>query len=106
MAVSVYRVVVRGEFADLTDDQREALLAEVDDHDILRTAFTEVGTFAYDRRLTWWNLRYEVRLGDDDVDRDAAAIGIERATAQLDAWGLGAKHVRATATDMAEVWAR
>lgn len=105
MAVSVHRVVVRGQFADLTEDQRAALLAEVDDHDIFRSSFTEWGTFTYDERLINFNFRYEVRIDPeaDDAD-DPTEVGMARAQASLAEWGLGAKHLRATAADMAAMW--
>lgn len=105
MGSSIHRVVVRGQFADLTDAQRAALLAEVDEHEIFRARYTEHGSFTYERPLVWFNLRYEVRLGSADaVDADPAAIGLERASAQLATWGLGHKHLRATATDMSAMW--
>ncbi len=103
--MKVYRVVVRCQFDGLDDDQRAALLAEADDHDFLKSAFTEWGTFTYDRRLVAFNLRYEVRDADDGDDPlDPVEVGLARARHQLDQWGLGHKHLRATATDMATVW--
>ncbi|MFN8018423.1 MAG: DUF6204 family protein [Acidimicrobiales bacterium] len=109
--MKVYRVVVRGQFDGLDDDQRAALLAEADEHDILRSAFTEWGTFTYDERLVAFNFRYEVRIPDDpaggtggDPPTDPTEVGLARTRAQLAEWGLGHKHLRATATDMASVW--
>lgn len=107
--MKVYRVVVRGQFDGLDDDQRAALLTEADDHDILKSAFTEWGTFTYDRRLVAFNFRYEVRVGGDAVDADGGPVdpvelGLARTRDQFDQWGLGHKHLRATATDMATVW--
>ena len=105
MTARVHRVVVRGQFAGLTDEQRAALLAEVDDHDIFRSSFTEWGTFTYDARLVAFNLRYEVRTDtDDDPPVDPADEGLRRARATLADWGLGATHLRATAADMAAMW--
>ena len=105
MAIAVHRVVVRGQFADLTDDQRAALLAELDEHDIFRSSFTERGTFTYDDRLVSFNLRYEVRQeADGDPPEDPAELGLARARATLAEWGIGAKHLRATAADMAAMW--
>lgn len=107
MAVSVHRVVVRGHFADLTPEQRTALLAEVADHEIFKAAYTEWGTFSYEPNLVAFQFRYEVRAdlaGDDGPPTDAADVGMARATAQLAEWGIGAKHLRVSATDMSQVW--
>jgi hypothetical protein len=123
MATKVHRVVVRGHFDALTDEQRAALLAEIDDHDIFKAAYTEWGSFTYEKNLVWFNLRYEVRTEDEDADSftqlpgaaaggdhgaglrtDAADIGLAKARAQLEQWGLGYKHLRATATDMSTMW--
>lgn len=123
MTTRVHRVVVRGHFDELTDEQRASLLAEVDDHDIFKAAYTEWGTFTYEKNLVWFNLRYEVRTDEDEAGAhaelpgaaaggdhgaglrtDAADIGLAKARAQLDAWGIGYKHLRATATDMSEMW--
>ncbi len=105
----IYRVVVRGQFADLDDHTRARLLEEAPDHDVFRSSFTADGTFTYDTRLVSWNLRYELRVADDPdgspVDaEEAAARCLTRAEAWLDSVELGHKHVRATATDMASMW--
>lgn len=104
----IYRVVVRGHFADLDDATRRALLAEVDAHSVFRSAFTADGTFTYDERLVAFNLRYETRLADEvEVDDPAAAAAAEaqaRAAAWLTSVGIGHKHLRASAADMAELW--
>jgi hypothetical protein len=105
MAVKVFRVVVRGQFDALTPEQREALLAEADEHDFHQVAYTECGTFIYERNLVAFNFRYEVRTDDEDVPTpDPVAIGTAKAAASMAEWGLAAKHVRATATDMSQVW--
>lgn len=103
--MKVHRVVVRGQFDGLDEDQRQALLAEADEHDYLRSAFTEHGTFTYDRRLVAFNFRYEVRVADDaDPPVVPEEVGLAKTRANLDDWGIGHKHLRATATDMATVW--
>ena len=113
MAVTIYRVVVRGQFADLLAAQRVALLAEVDDHDIFKAAYTEWGSFTYERPLVWFQFRYELRMDEDSHDGAAApsdplgdpvAVGLAKAIAQLAEWGIGHKHLRATATDMSTMW--
>lgn len=106
----IYRVVVRGQFADLDDDTRQRLLAEADEHDVFRSAFTADGTFTYDTRLVAFNLRYETRVPDaatengGDPQEAAVTLARERASTWLTSVGLGHKHLRATATDMATMW--
>lgn len=103
----IHRVVVRGQFADLDDDVRAALVVEAAAHDIFRSGFTADGTFTYDERLVAFNLRYEVREPDDtppgDTDRVAAET-MDRASAWLTSVGIGHKHLRATASDQSTMW--
>jgi hypothetical protein len=112
MALHIYRVTVRGFFTELDPDVRARLLDEADEHDALRAAFTEDGTFTYGRALDAFSFRYQlrVRLDDEDDDRalaDATAerAGLDRATAALEAAGITAKRLRVSVTDMADVWA-
>ncbi len=101
----MHRVVVRGQFDGLDGDQRAALLAEADDHDIFKAAYTEWGSFTYERNLVSFSFRYEVRVADDaDLPVDPVEVGLARTRATLDGWGLGHKHLRATATDMSTMW--
>ena len=105
MAVHVHRVVVRGQFDALTDEQRAALLAEADEHTFHKVAYTDWGSFIYERNLVAFNFRYEVRIDDEaDPRPDPVEVGLAKAQASLAEWGLGHKHLRATATDMSEVW--
>ena len=105
MSVSVHRVVVRGQFADLTPEQRSALLAEADEHSFHKVAYREWGTFIYEPNLVAFNFRYEVRIDDDEDPRpDPIDLGLAKAQASLAEWGLGSKHLRATATDMSQMW--
>jgi hypothetical protein len=107
MSVTVHRVVVRGHFADLTPEQRTALLAEADDHSFHQVAYTEWGTFIYEPNLVAFNFRYEVRTDDEQPDgstADPVDVAMAKATASLAEWGLGSKHLTATATDMSQVW--
>lgn len=102
--VQIYRVVVRGHFADLDDSTRAALLADQDQHHYLKSAFTKDGTFTYDEQLVAFNLRYEVRDDTGDPDTMIEREAIDRAACWLDEQGYGHKHLRATATDMASMW--
>ena len=117
MTVAVHRVVVRGHFDALTAEQRAALLDEAADHEIFKATYTEWGSFTYEPNLVAFSFRYEVRTVSDGEPgtaateatdatdpMDPAGIGLTRARTALAEWGLGQKHLRATATDMAAMW--
>ena len=107
MATHIHRVIVRGFFDGLDDEQRARLLAEQPDHDILRSAFSREGSLTYEPNLSAFSFRYEVRTTDEDGDEHHASaieIGLAEAEAALAELGVGAKHLRATAADMADVW--
>ncbi|MCU1500041.1 MAG: hypothetical protein JWM47_3994 [Acidimicrobiales bacterium] len=101
----IYRAVVRGQFADLTEQARATLVERADEHDIFRSAFTPEGTLTYDERLRFFNIRFELRIADPDGPHAAAA---ERARSQaedlLGAAGYGHRDLKVTLTDMASVW--
>ena len=104
MSVTVHRVVVRGHFADLTSEQRAALLAEAEEHSFHKVAYTEWGTFIYEPNLVAFNFRYEVRIDDEaDPAPSPVEVGLAKAQASLAEWGLGHKHLTATSTDMSQV---
>jgi Family of unknown function (DUF6204) len=66
--VSIFRVTVRGQFKDLTDEARAYLVAAAEEHDLFMSSFTQEGTFTYDKRLQFFNLRYEVREATEATD--------------------------------------
>ena len=107
MSLHIFRVTVRGQFAELEPSQRAALLAVADDHSVFRSAYTREGTFTYEPNLVAFNFRYEIREPDDD-GRDARAAaeqrGLELAVAALAEGSLGHKHLRVTVADMADMW--
>lgn len=108
VVTKIFRVVVRGQFTDLDQETRDRLVAEAPEHDIFKSAFTTDGTFTYDPSLVSFNVRYETRVADSHPGTDpgsaAVAMAIERASSWLSSVGIGHKHVRATATDMASMW--
>jgi len=110
MAQHIYRVVVRGEFADLDPAVREALLAEVDAHDLTLSSYTAAGTFTYEPRLHAFSFRYEVRrIADDDTTESecaaaAASQGEALARAYLDERAITFKRLRSTTVNMADMW--
>jgi len=104
-AEGVYRVTVRGRFEGLDERTRARLLAAVDEHDIFVSAYTVEGTFTYDHKLEFFNLRYEVRLnGASASEKEAADVGLREAEEFLRTLGYGHKGLRAKAVDMATMW--
>jgi hypothetical protein len=95
----VFRVTVRGQFAELSDSARAWLRGAATDHDVFRSSFTEEGTFTYGPDLRFFNLRYEIRRvdGDEAEARTAALTEAERFLATLK---LGHKGLRAASMDM------
>ncbi len=98
----VHRVTVRGRFHQLSDEARHRLVAAQPEHDIFVSAFTAEGTFTYDDRIAFFNLRYEIRGADGDAA--AAAAGIDEATRFLRTMGFGFQGLRADAVDATAIW--
>lgn len=96
----VFRVTVRGRFADLTEQARSYLARTQNDHDIFQSAYTAEGTFTYDAAVAFFNLRYEVRASGSD---DAELEGLAEAEAFLTTMGFGFTALRATVVDMSAV---
>ena len=103
--MSVYRVTARGRFSGLDDRQRARLTAALAEHDIFVSAYTPEGTFTYDQRLEFFNLRYEIRIDEGDSTVEAA---VERGRAEAELFlrtlGYGHKGLRVTAVDMTTMW--
>jgi hypothetical protein len=97
----VYRVTVRGRFAELTDEARRYLVRAQAEHDIFISAFTPEGTFTYDSRIMFFNLRYEVR-SDTEVESSAAALA--EAETFLRTMGFGYSHLKAIPFEVSAVW--
>ena len=100
----VFRVTVRGRFADLTDEARRYLVREQAQHEIFKSAYTEEGTFTYDARIAFFNLRYELRVSGDRLHDQAAAQGLREATAFLATMRFGFKALRVEVVDMSTMW--
>jgi hypothetical protein len=98
------RVTVRGRFGELSDQTREYLRANQDQHDVSRAAYTAEGTLTYDSLIDFFSLRYEIRLGETDPDELAAAHAINEAELFLRTMGFGYRGLKTTVMDMAEVW--
>jgi hypothetical protein len=83
MTTRDYRIKVRGEFKDLTAEQRAALLAEAAEHDELSTSFTPDGYLSYDLAARpFFTFRF-AGTGESDSDLQVAT---ERAESAARAW--------------------
>ncbi|BCL16037.1 DUF6204 family protein [Micromonospora sagamiensis] len=100
MARKSYQVIVRGRFAPLDDEQRAALLAKADEHDLLRAKFTEEGTVTYERSLLAFTFRCVVPATEEDDD--AVVIGRAEALAVAAVRQIGADYrdLRSVSTDL------
>jgi hypothetical protein len=100
MARKTYQVIVRGKFAPLDDEQRPALLAKADEHDVFRAKFTEEGTVTYERSLLAFTFRCVVPATEED--KEAVVIGKAEALPAAAGLGLGADYrdLKSVSTDL------
>lgn len=105
VSVRIFRVTVRGRFADLDAETRARLLADQPNHDVVSSgAFTEGGTLTYERAVDFFTFRVQLRgRGDDAEDQVAeeARARAEHAVAQL---GAAHRDLKVLTSDMASVW--
>jgi hypothetical protein len=101
MSDRTYRVTVRGRFRDLSDEVRRYLQRTQPDHDIFVSAFTPEGTFTYDDRILFFNLRYEVRR---PTEPEAAAAALDEAETFLRTMRFGHSPLNADVFDTSGVW--
>lgn len=100
----VFRVTVRGRFHTLSEKARAYLVAGKDEHSIFVSAYREEGTFTYDERIDFFNLRYEVRLGGADAAAVAGEHALEEAQAFLRTMGFGHRDLKVEVVDMSAMW--
>ena len=105
-AVRTFRVIVRGEFAGLTDAQRDRLRAEVGQHDLLLAKYSATGDLSYDETVRPFTVRCQVVQSADRPDQDAIDHGLLTASALLEQRGLDYQRLRATATCLEDVKVR
>ena len=96
----VFRVTVRGRFDDLTDEARRYLVREQAEHEILKSAYTAEGTFTYDARIEFFNLRYEIRARGDQATEGAASAGLREAEAFLTTMRFGFNALKTEVVEM------
>jgi hypothetical protein len=99
---SVFRVTVRGRFAGLSAQTRASLMREVEHHDIFKSAFTPEGTFTYDDKILFFNLRYEVRTAEGEhAAQETTRLEAERFLRTL---GYGHSALKVTAANVSQIW--
>jgi Family of unknown function (DUF6204) len=104
--MSVYRVTVRGQFKGLSEAASRYLRGSAAEHDLFVSSFTQEGTFTYDERLQFFNLRYEVRTKTtDDID-DPAAVALSEAQLFLRTMRITHGPLRAAVMDMTAMTTR
>jgi hypothetical protein len=102
LSTHTFRITVRGFFDALTQAQRSELLAEADQHDILRTAHTPTGHLSYDLSAREAFAFRFLDTGEEEDDVTAATRRAETAAANwLDDRGYGFKNLRSQAVDLA-----
>ena len=101
MTTHTFRITVRGFFDALTDVQRGELLAEADQHDILRASYTPEGHMSYDMSARDAFTFRILESGEDAADLTDATERAEAATATwLTDRGYGFKKLRSQAADL------
>src|SRR3954469_18845078 len=96
----VFRVTVRGQFSELTEQSRAFLARSQVDHDIFLSAYTPEGTFTYDPALAFFNLRYELRASGPDAAELVELEALDEAERFLATMGFGSKKLRASVVDL------
>ena len=98
----IYRVTARGRFKDLSEQAHSFLVRQQPDHDIFKSAYTTEGTFTYDEKIQFFNLRYEVRTSEGEDD--AASIGEKEATLFLRTLGYSSHKLKITVANVSAMW--
>jgi Family of unknown function (DUF6204) len=101
MSTHTFRITVRGFFEALTPAQRRELLAEADQHDILRATYTTEGHLSYDLSAREAFAFRFLATGEEELDIIDATKRAETATATwLTGRGYGYKNLRSQAVDL------
>ena len=96
----VFRVTVRGQFADLTEQSQAFLVRSQAEHDIFLSPYTPEGTFTYDAAIAYFNLRDELRAAGPDAAAIVELEALDEAERFLATMGFGATRLRADVVDM------
>jgi hypothetical protein len=98
-----FRITVRGAFDGLSDAQRDELLAQAAEHDVLNAKFTAEGHLSYDLAARpFFTFRF-LDSGQREEDLVEAAQRAERcARVWLDARGYPYKNLKSQAEDLSQ----
>ncbi|MEU3568180.1 DUF6204 family protein [Kitasatospora sp. NPDC036755] len=103
MTTRTFRIMVRGVFDGLTEDQRADLLAAAPEHDVLRAAFTREGHLSYDLSA---RTAFTFRFLDEGEAEEDILEATERAEQSARDWlterGYGWKNLRSQAEDLSQ----
>jgi len=104
VSTRVFRISVRGAFADLSAAQSAELLAHAAEHDVMQAAFTPEGHVSYDITAPpFFTFRFEA----DGAAAGDIAPATEPAEAMARAWlvehGYGFKKLTAQAEDLSDM---
>jgi hypothetical protein len=97
----VFRVTVRGQFTNLSDEARRYLVKAQAEHDLFLSAYTPEGTLSYDKRIMFFNMRYEVHA---ESEEKALASSLLEAETFLQTMGFAHKELKANAVDVRQIW--
>lgn len=101
----VFRVTVKGRFADLSDRTRRYLVDAAPEHTRFQSAYTAEGTFVYDPDVKFFNLRYEVRVDGEDASEEAAAnLACTEAETFLQTMEIGHGELDVSVVDLSTMW--
>jgi hypothetical protein len=100
----VHRVTVRGRFRDLDEQARRYLVRVQPEHDVFVSAYTPEGTFTYDARIQFFNLRYEIRTAGAEASAEAAIAGEVEAEGFLRTMGFGHGELKVDVVDVSAIW--
>jgi hypothetical protein len=101
----IFRVTVRGRFGDLSQAVRRYLVSAQAEHDIFLSGYTAEGTFTYDARIDFFNLRYEVRVDGDRPDESASGHALREAETFLRTMQFDYRDLKVSVVDMSAMWA-
>ncbi len=101
MTTHIFRITVRGFFDALTEAQRSELLAEADQHDILKASYTPEGHLSYDLST---REAFAFRFLDSGEAEAEVTDATQRAQTAAETWltdrGYGFKTLRSQAVDL------